>query len=164
MTTEAEPAGTVASAWARARPELDVRPIEVFGRLRRLQELHDQALEPLYDGAPLGQSEVAVLILLRYPEQPLIARQLARQRGCSRAAMGKILAKLEQRALVTRQPNPADRRAALVEITPAGVALVDDYFPRQLALEARVLSAFDEAWRSTLVDALDALSAELREA
>ena len=160
--TEVTSEGTVATAWGRARPELDVRPIEVFGRLRRVQELHIQALEPLYDGAPLNQSEVAVLILLRHPEQPLIARQLARQRGCSRAAIGKILTKLEQRDLVVRRPNPADRRAALVEITPDGVELVDEFFPRQLELESRLLAAFDEAWRRELITALDALAVELR--
>lgn len=155
--------GTVASAWAAGSPGLDVRPIEVFGRLRRLQELHDQALEPLYDGAPLSQSEVGVLILLRHAQQPLIARQLARQRGCSRAAMGKLLAKIEKRGLVARHPNPADRRAALVEITEKGRELVDEIFPRQLELEARILESFDETWRENFIASLDELSRRIAE-
>jgi len=156
--------GTVASAWAAARPELDVRPIEIFGRLRRLQELHIQAIEPLYSGASLSQSELSVLILLRYPDRPIIARELARQRGCSRAAMGKILTKLEARDLITRHPNPADRRAAIVEISPSGIEQVDALFPRQLALESALLETFDEQWRADLIARLNALSATLREA
>ncbi|MDN5563603.1 MULTISPECIES: MarR family winged helix-turn-helix transcriptional regulator [Luteococcus] len=156
------PQTMVARAWQENCPGLDVSPIEIFGRLRHLQEQHEEALAPLYEGAPISQGETAVLIFLRHAEGPTIARRLAHQRGCSAAAMGKLLSKLERRGMVTRRPNPADRRSALVEITPTGARMVDDYFPRQLALEASILDGLPQEWRQQFVEAMDVLSDRLR--
>ena len=156
------PQTQVARAWHQNDPALDVRPIEVFGRLRHLQAQHDQALSPLYSGAPINESEIAVLIFLRHAEGPTIARRLAAQRGCSAAAMGKLLTKLGSRGLVTRRPNPADRRAVLVEITEAGREIVDEYFPRQLALEAEILDGLPDEWVAQLIVSMDELAARLR--
>jgi hypothetical protein len=49
---------------------------------------------------------------------------------------------------ITRTPNPADRRAALVTITEAGARAVDDLFPRQLAAEVDLLVGLgeDQEW------------------
>jgi DNA-binding MarR family transcriptional regulator len=40
-------------------------------------------------------------------------------------SMTKVLANLEERGLVRRNVSPADRRQAIIEITEAGVALLD---------------------------------------
>ncbi|MFF5158229.1 MarR family winged helix-turn-helix transcriptional regulator [Streptomyces sp. NPDC000348] len=147
----------IADAWQRARPELDTSPMDVFGRLRHLHALHDLAMERAYEGAPLSPAETEVLVLLRHAGQPRVAGQLARQRGCSRAAISRIVIKLDQRGLITRDPNPADRRAALIRITPDGAALVDAVFPGQLSLEAEMLAGLDPRRRQAVVEALDLL-------
>lgn len=77
--------------------------------------------------------------------------------------MGKLLAKIEKRGLVARHPNPADRRASLVELTNKGRELVDEFFPRQLELEAKILQSFDEAWRENFIASLDELSRRIAE-
>jgi DNA-binding MarR family transcriptional regulator len=59
----------------------------------------------------------------------VIARRLAETLGCSRAAVSKTLAKLEKRGFVERRPSPADRRAALVTVTPAGCDAIGTMFP-----------------------------------
>ncbi|MEV6350116.1 MarR family winged helix-turn-helix transcriptional regulator [Actinoplanes sp. NPDC051851] len=151
----------IAAAWSRARPELDTSPMDVFGRLRHLHSLHDLAMEKVFEGAALNPAESEVLVLLRHAPQPLVAGQLARQRGCSRAAISKILIKLDQRGLVSRDPHPADRRAALIRITPVGAELVDAIFPGQLALEASMLARLGPGRREQVVGALDALIAAL---
>jgi DNA-binding MarR family transcriptional regulator len=57
---------------------------------------------------------------------PMSAGELA---GCERVqppSMTKVLANLEERGLVRREVHPKDRRQAVIEITPAGEALLDD--------------------------------------
>jgi MarR family transcriptional regulator, transcriptional regulator for hemolysin len=47
--------------------------------------------------------------------------QLADRLAIGRAAIGSVIDQLESRGLVSRTPNPADRRVWLVAITPAGL-------------------------------------------
>ncbi|MFC5099002.1 MarR family winged helix-turn-helix transcriptional regulator [Amycolatopsis plumensis] len=131
--------------------------MEVFGRLRRLQALYDLEMDSLHGGGPLSAAELDVLVIMRHAEEPMIARGLAMLRGCSRAAMSNILAKLERRELINRDPNPADRRASLIRLSPEGIALVDEVFPRRLATENRLLSDLTEGERRTITQAFDLL-------
>ncbi|GAA3768323.1 winged helix-turn-helix transcriptional regulator [Streptomyces phyllanthi] len=64
--------------------------------------------------------------------------------------------KLEKRGFVERRPSPADRRAALVTVTPAGCDAIDTMFPRRLAAEAELLDGLG-ADRDRVVDALNLL-------
>ncbi len=52
-------------------------------------------------------------------------RFLAEQCGKSAANMTRILDRLARKELVCRRPDPEDRRAVVVELTPAGRDLVD---------------------------------------
>ncbi|MEK8169924.1 MarR family transcriptional regulator [Streptomyces sp. M19] len=86
----------------------------------------------------------------------MIARRLADQMRCSRAAVSKTLAKLEKRGFIERRPSPSDRRAAVVTPTAAGAETVDTMFPRQLAVEAELLAGLGED-RERVVEALGLL-------
>jgi DNA-binding MarR family transcriptional regulator len=59
----------------------------------------------------------------------------------SSGAMTHRLASLEAAGLIERVPDPDDGRSVLVELTPAGLALVDDVAPAHLANERRLLAA-----------------------
>jgi DNA-binding MarR family transcriptional regulator len=140
--------GDVRTQWAAHNPGLDTSPMELVGLLKHATGLLNRALEPLYEGAPLTAPEVDMLIPLRHATGPVIARGLAERLGLSRAGVSKALSKLERRGFITRTPNPADRRAALVTITEAGARAVDDLFPRQLAAEVDLLAGLgdDREW------------------
>ncbi|MDX6744173.1 MarR family winged helix-turn-helix transcriptional regulator [Actinocorallia sp. A-T 12471] len=153
----------VRAQWAAGRPDLDTSPMEVVGLLKQINALLAQAFEPLYETAPVTPSEVDILITLRYAERPAIACRLAEHHGLSRAGMSKTLAKLEKRGYITRTPNPADRRAALVTITPTGATTIDSFFPGQLAVEAALLSPLGND-RDGVVAALTLLSQTLQTA
>ncbi|MGW7521048.1 MarR family winged helix-turn-helix transcriptional regulator [Streptomyces sp. NPDC054796] len=156
------PPQVVRARWAADNPGLDTSPMEVVALAKRVISLIDRAVEPLYEGAPLTAPEVDMLIPLRHATEPVIARRLADDMGISRAGISKALAKLEKRGFISRTPNPADRRAALVTITDAGKEAVDALFPRQLAVEAELLAGLGED-RAAVVDALSRLVDVLRD-
>ncbi|WP_460303466.1 MarR family winged helix-turn-helix transcriptional regulator [Actinocorallia aurea] len=128
--------------------------------MKQISALLAQAFEPLYETAPVTPGEVDILITLRYAERPVIARRLAEHHGLSRAGISKTLAKLEKRGYIARTPNPADRRAALVTITPEGASAIDSFFPSQLAIETVLLRALGSD-RPRVLDALTLLSDSL---
>jgi DNA-binding MarR family transcriptional regulator len=49
---------------------------------------------------------------------------LAAQRGVSQSVVSRQVGELEARGLVVRRPDPADRRAGLVRLTPTGRELL----------------------------------------
>ncbi|MDT0566339.1 MarR family transcriptional regulator [Streptomyces sp. DSM 3412] len=147
--------------WTAARPDLDTSPMDVVRPIKRIEALLTTAVEPLYEGAPLTAPELDALVQLRHAEGPVIARRLAETLGCSRAAVSKTLAKLEKRGFVERRPSPADRRAALVTVTPAGCEAIDEMFPRQLAAEVELLEGLGDD-RDRVVDALNLLELVLQ--
>ena len=55
--------------------------------------------------------------------------QLAAAVGTDTAGMTKLLDRLQDKGLLRRRPNPADRRSVLVEPTERGQALVPDLTP-----------------------------------
>ncbi|MDK1348629.1 MarR family transcriptional regulator [Streptomyces sp. 378] len=148
--------------WTAARPDLDTSPMDIVGPIKRIEAMLTTALEPLYEGAPLTAPELDALVQLRHAQSPVIARRLAETLGCSRAAVSKTLAKLEKRGFVERRPSPADRRAALVTVTPAGCDAIDTMFPRQLATEAELLDSLG-AERERVVEALNLLEKALQQ-
>ena len=46
--------------------------------------------------------------------------ELARRAGTTKQSMGELVADLERKGYVERAPDPADGRASLVRLTPAG--------------------------------------------
>ncbi|HWU07884.1 MAG TPA: MarR family transcriptional regulator [Streptomyces sp.] len=150
------PPAEVRKRWAAHNPGLDTSPMEVVALVKQINSLVGTAVEPLYDGASLTAPELDLLIPLRYASGPVIARRLADQLQLSRAGISKTLAKLEGRGFIERAPNPADRRAALVTVTPAGAEAVDALFPRQLAVERELLAGLGED-RAKVLEALNLL-------
>ena len=66
----------------------------------------------------------------------------------------KRLDRLEQAGLITRGPDPDDRRGTLITLTAAGRELVDGTTEAHLANEARLLGALSEAEQLRLADLL----------
>ncbi len=61
-----------------------------------------------------------------HKQGPMSAGELATQERVQPPSMTKVLANLEERGLVRRDAHPTDRRQAIIAITEAGVALLDE--------------------------------------
>lgn len=114
-------------AWARERPDLDVRPLEVLSRVTRLARHLDRARRTAFAAHDLETWEFDVLAALRRTGRPyaLSPGQLLAQTMVTSGTMTNRVDRLETRGLVQRLPDPADRRGVRVRLTPRGKERVD---------------------------------------
>src|SRR5215469_7400579 len=76
--------------------------------------------ELIRDALDLGRGSGRVKSLMWLSEGPLSLSSLAEAIGVDAPYATLIVDSLEERGLVERQPDPADRRRKLVSLTPAG--------------------------------------------
>jgi DNA-binding MarR family transcriptional regulator len=72
-------------------------------------------------------------------------------------AITQRLDRLESRGLVTRAPSESDGRSVRVQITAAGLELIDRALPEHVNTERLVLSGLTQEQCDTLADTLRAL-------
>ena len=106
-------------------PDANIRATEaVMNTMRTADLLFDRIGRLL---RPLGVSAAGGLVLgLLRDNGPLSPSELGDRLIVTRATVTGVVDSLEQRGLVRRSPNPADRRSVLVEITPPGLTVVQD--------------------------------------
>ena len=113
--------------WSSERPELDAASLGVVIRVMALYRAFLRqatiALQPL----ELELHEYDVLAALRRQGRPyeLAASALAAETGLSTGAMTNRVDGLEQRKLVRRRTDKADRRGVNVSLTASGVRIID---------------------------------------
>jgi DNA-binding MarR family transcriptional regulator len=71
----------------------------------------------------------------------------------------EVVDALEERGLVARRPDPADRRATLVALTPEGTAVADGVRAARAAEAEEFFAGLNDADRATLTRILAALLA-----
>jgi len=153
----------IVAEWARERPELDVSPIEVIGRLHRLAMRLTAELEPVFAAHGLGEGDFDVLSALRRAGEPFERRpsEIAEHTMVTTGAVTKRLDRLEAAGLVARRASETDGRGRVVALTPEGRRVIDAAFADHVANEARLLEALPTADRAALERILRAWITEL---
>ncbi|MFJ6381116.1 MarR family winged helix-turn-helix transcriptional regulator [Kitasatospora sp. NPDC092039] len=156
-----QPADRVAriqAQWRRERPDLDVAPQAVIGRLHRLAARLSAELALVYRQYGLGEGEFDVLAALRRAGAPYerAPGELAAHTMVTTGAMTKRIDRLERAALVTRRPAADDRRGRVVALTDAGLRLIDEAFTAHMRNEHRLLAHLSTKEARTLQDLLTA--------
>jgi DNA-binding MarR family transcriptional regulator len=154
--TERDGVDLILEQWRRERPELDPSPIGVVGRVSRLARELEQRLDPVYREQGLEPGWYDVLATLRRSGPPYRLRPTEFTGALMLTSSGttKRLDRLEQAGLITRAPDPDDRRAILIALTDAGRELVDAATDAHLANERRLLSALSDAEQQRLAGLL----------
>jgi DNA-binding MarR family transcriptional regulator len=142
----------IVAAWREARPDLDPSPIGVVGRVSRTAVRLQRRLDEVFAQHGLQPGGFDVLATLRRSGPPyrMSPSQLHRSLMIASGSMTARLDRLEQAGLVAREPDPNDRRALLVGLTPAGFEVIDRAVVDHLANEQRLLAVLDEEERETL--------------
>lgn len=88
---------------------------------------------------------------------PLQLCDLARVEAVAPPTLTRAVAALEDRGLLSRRPDPADGRASLVEITPAGRRALKDVRGARTAFLVQRLETLDAHDRAVVADAVGLL-------
>src|SRR3954449_2103113 len=110
--TQAGPSGRSGSS----DPDLPARLRLAVGRLNRRIRVDSGAALP-----PLQTSVLATL----EDHAPLRLSELARREAVTPPTMSRVLAALDDAGLLVRTPDPQDARSALVELSAAGRAMIE---------------------------------------
>ncbi|MGJ7417033.1 MarR family winged helix-turn-helix transcriptional regulator [Streptomyces cinereoruber] len=135
--------------WRRQRPDIDVSPQGVIGRLHRLADRLTAELCRVYGDYGLSEGEFDVLCALRRAGEPYerAPGDLAAHTMVTTGAMTKRIDRLERAGLVTRRRSDGDQRGRIVALTGPGRELVDRAFTDHMRNERRLLDLLtpDEA-------------------
>jgi DNA-binding MarR family transcriptional regulator len=101
--------------------------------------------------SPAGRQALAILDGAGTPLSPTV---IAERLLVTTASVTSLLDTLERRSLVTRSPDPADRRRVLVALTSDGKRAVDAFLPQMVALQTAMVSGLSEARRRQLLESL----------
>ncbi|HSK55864.1 MAG TPA: MarR family transcriptional regulator [Jiangellales bacterium] len=150
-------------AWRRERPDLDTAPMEVLSRVTRLARHLDRARRGAFAEHGLEPWEFDVLAALRCegPPYELSPGRLLASTMVTSGTMTARVDKLVDRGLVSRRPDPHDRRGVLVGLTGPGRAAVDAALVGLLGREEELLGALAAPERAELAGLLRRLVAPL---
>lgn len=153
----------IQAEWARERPEIDVAPQGVIGRLHRVGALLLTELEAVFAEHGLADGEFDVLATLRRAGDPYerTAGELAGSVMVTSGGLTKRVDRLERAGLVTRRRAEHDGRSRVVALTPQGLSLIDEAFAAHMANERRLLDALGADEAAQLERLLDGWLAKL---
>ncbi|PJN39235.1 MarR family transcriptional regulator [Streptomyces sp. CB02959] len=138
--------------WRRERPDLDISPLGVIGRLHRLAGHLTEELCLVYGRYGLSEGEFDVLCALRRAGEPCerAPGELAAHTMVTTGAMTKRIDRLERAGLVTRRRADDDQRGRIVALTQPGRELIDQAFADHMRNERRLLSRLTPAENTAL--------------
>jgi len=153
----------ILAQWRRERPDLDLAPMAIFGRLFRATALADAALAPPLAARGLQPGWTDLLAALRRAGHPyeLNPTDLVYATMLTSGGITKRLDRLAEAGLVQRRPDPSDRRGTLVRLTHKGKVAIERAMPAHLANQERLLRSLTPSERRTLERLLGTLLAGL---
>lgn len=143
----------IQAQWRRERPDLDIRPQAVMGRLHRLADRLRDELVAGYAEFGLGEGEFDVMAALRRSGKPyeMAPADIARHTMVTTGAATKRLGRLEDAGLVERRASDVDGRSKIVRLTPEGRRLIDAAFTAHIEREHRLLAPLSATDRREMI-------------
>lgn len=114
------------SRWLDEVPEPEAFTPEEFHAWRGLIRLRETAMREidrrLQENGDLSLTDYGVLVtLVTQPQLRLRMSDLGAQRMLTPSGITRVVARLEERGLVSREPDPADGRASFASLTRRGL-------------------------------------------
>jgi len=132
--------------WNRERPDLNVVPMGLIGRIRRLAQHLSREMEKTFAEYGLTSAGFDVLATLRRSGAPysLSPGDLLNTMMITSGTMTHRVDQLEKAGLVSRTHNPEDRRSVIISLTEKGFAVIDAAVAAHVQTQARLTSALSE--------------------
>ena len=155
---------------SREFPDLDPSAAEVFLNLLRTGDEVFRVVEAHLARHEITQGGFGVLMALwgncqraGEREEPLSPAALAERTGVTRATMTGLVDTLQRDGLVSREPDPEDRRMMAVVITSRGERLLRKILPAHFRRMAWLMAPLGEGERKTFVRLLNKVLARAGE-
>lgn len=143
---------------AKLFPDLDPSACEVFLHLMQAGDDAFRVVNAHLAEHNISQGRFMVLMLLLNKTancpQPRTPAELADLAHVTRATMTGLVDTLERDGLVTREPDPNDRRQMSVTLTPKGQATLAAILPSHFKRMAALLQSLSDAERKTFLGLL----------
>ncbi len=142
----------VLAQWRRERPELDVAPMGLLGRLTRLRNHLSREIETVLQQHDLPTSAFDVLATLRRAGAPyrLSPGELLEMTMVSSGTMTNRIDQLEKAGLVERVNNPQDRRSVLIALTDKGFEVIEQAVTAHVENQHGLVASLDAKDREEL--------------
>ncbi|MFI4852941.1 MAG: MarR family winged helix-turn-helix transcriptional regulator [Gimesia chilikensis] len=147
------------SQWKTERPDLNVEPMGVVGRVLRLATRLERRVSETLKPYGLTVGGFDILATLRRAGNPegLTPTELMEAVMLSSGAMTNRIDRLEEQGLVERRPSPNDRRSLQVLLTAEGRKVVDEAVADRLDEAEGALCGLKAEERDQLADLLRAM-------
>ncbi len=137
----------------------DRQVIAAIRQLSRYNALHPEAWREV----DLTMTQFRALLFIR-AGQPLSVSRVGAALKMRLGTASALINRLDRLGLVSRSENPRDRRQTLVELTPAGEAMLErieaDAIARTRRMFARMSARGRQAWLVALDEAIVALAGD----
>jgi len=111
----------------------------------KLQRRVEEMLVPY--GLVLSQFEALAKVGMN---PGVIQQDLVKYLLVTKGNVGALVDRLEEAGLIERRPDPSDRRANRLCLTPAGTSMVTEIFEKHRVLVKEMMSPLDSTERKTL--------------
>jgi DNA-binding MarR family transcriptional regulator len=89
--------------------------------------------------------------------------ELSRYTGLTTGSVTAMLDRLEKARLITRKPNPADRRGVHIEVSPNLSEIVRPAFAEMQQIQKRLIASYSDEELKTIADFLTRFSQNLKD-
>lgn len=132
--------------WGRVRPDLDVTPMGLTGRLKRIARILEREMEPVFAAHGLNLASFDVLATLLRSGEPfrLSPGELIENSMVTSGTMTNRIDQLVKGGLVERVPNPEDGRSVHIALTKKGRRVIDHAIEDHVENLHRLTTGIDE--------------------
>jgi DNA-binding MarR family transcriptional regulator len=154
---------SILEQWRRERPDLDVGPMGLTSRLKRIGRHLSREMEIVFAAHGLNLASFDVLATLRRSGAPyrMSPRDLMANTMVTSGTMTHRVDQLVRAGYVERIENPDDGRSVLIALTGRGLKVIDAAVTDHAANLARLTSVLNESDAKRLDRLLDRYLAAL---
>ena len=138
--------------WHRERPELDVEPMEIIGRIKQSSQYLSREMDKTFSIHGLNGSSFDVLATIRRSGAPysLSPSDLMASTMVTSGTMTNRIDQLVKAGLVERTPNPQDSRGFIISLTNEGYVLIDRVLNDHVKTQAQLTAALTKEDKKSL--------------
>lgn len=142
----------IIAQWQQERPDLDVAPMALIGRIKRLTQYLGREMEKTWAKHGLNAASFDVLATLRRSGKPysLTPSELIGSTMVTSGTMTNRIDQLAKVGFVERVPNPSDGRGFLIALTDRGFAVIDEAVTEHVATQERLVTGLSSQAREQL--------------